>query len=194
MDSQREASHLSPNPHELKSDDLNYWYVVFYGLIGGVTAIINIFVACWLYKLIKKTAGNKVTVLSTFANEEHKEAFGSFVKNELQLDLKWVYSKAELKPKSKYVLLCKLENRLPEDVECILKYVGIEKEVYEYNILVVAMRKSDNGRQDTLSSSIGSETHRLHRLPVTTLFYYRHFTIHCFVNEKAKTDIKSFLS
>lgn len=70
-----------------------------------------------------------MTVLSTFANEEHKEAFGSFVKNELQLDLKWVYSKAELKPKSKYVLLCKLEDRLPEDVECILKYVGIESKI-----------------------------------------------------------------
>lgn len=70
-----------------------------------------------------------MTVLSTFANEEHKEVFGSFVKNELQLDLKWVYSKAELKQKSKYILLCKLETRLPEDVECILKYLGIESKI-----------------------------------------------------------------
>lgn len=67
-----------------------------------------------------------VTVLSTYAHEEHKEVFGSFVENELQLDLKWVYSKSELKRKSKYVLLCKLESRLPEDVECILKHLGIK--------------------------------------------------------------------
>lgn len=70
-----------------------------------------------------------VTVLSTYAHEEHKEVFGSFVKNELQLDLKWVYSKSELKRKSKYVLLCKLESRLPEDVECILKHLGIKSKI-----------------------------------------------------------------
>lgn len=70
-----------------------------------------------------------VTVLNTYAHEEHKEVFESFVENELQLDLKWVYSKAEFKRKSKYVLLCKLENRLPEDVECILNYLGIESTI-----------------------------------------------------------------
>lgn len=70
-----------------------------------------------------------VTVLSTYGNEEHKEVFGSFVEHELQLDLKWAYSKAELKRKNKYVLLCKFENRLPEDVEGILRYLGIESKI-----------------------------------------------------------------
>lgn len=74
------------------------------------------------------------------------------------------------------------------------KYFSLAEEVYEYDILVVAMRKTDNGRQDTLLSSIGSEDHPLHRLPVTTVFYYRHFTVNCYANEKAKKDIKSFLS
>lgn len=186
---------MSPNPHELKSGRLNDWNGTVLAVLIVAFAFTIILAVCYQRRCIKKTAGKKVTVMSTLANEEHKEAFGSFVKNELKLDLKWVYSKAELKPKSKYVLLCKLENRLPEDVECILKYFGIEiEEVYEYDILVVAMRKSDNGKQDTLSSSIGSETHPLHRLPVTTLFYYRHFTIHCYVNDKAKIDMKSFLS
>lgn len=68
-------------------------------------------------------------VLSIFVNEEYKEVFGFFVKNELKLDLKWVYLKVEFKFKSKYVLFCKLENWFLEDVECILKYFGIESKI-----------------------------------------------------------------
>lgn len=134
----------------------------------------------------------KIKVLCTAGDHDYKAAFEFFIERNLQRKLKWINNKTG-RLKGKYVLLCDLKNRLPEEVDGVLFDLGITLKEEVADILVVAMR-GESGGNETAFNCIGTEDYRLHNLPITNIFYYQSCPSSDAVNDKAKTVIKSFFS
>lgn len=69
---------------------------------------------------------NSVEVLCEDCNLDYKNAFEFFIEKELHRKIKWVNPKEELSFNRKYLLLCNIQTRIPEDVEFTLRYFGIK--------------------------------------------------------------------
>lgn len=67
-----------------------------------------------------------VTAVCTDGTAEHKNAFKSFVENELQCKVIWVSTKTDLQLGSKYLLLCNVTSRIPDDLDFFLKELSIK--------------------------------------------------------------------
>lgn len=57
--------------------------------------------------------------------EDHSHAFENFSRTYLHRNIIWINTAPDMQPSDKYLLLCKLKTRAPEDVECDLKKIGI---------------------------------------------------------------------
>lgn len=64
--------------------------------------------------------------MCTDGTAEHKNAFKSFVENELQCKVIWVSTKTDLQLGSKYLLLCNVTSRIPDDLDFFLKELSIK--------------------------------------------------------------------
>lgn len=62
--------------------------------------------------------------MCTDGTAEHKNAFKSFVENELQCKVRWVSTDLQLG--SKYLLLCNVTSRIPGDLDFFLKELSIK--------------------------------------------------------------------
>lgn len=67
-----------------------------------------------------------------YGTAEHKNAFQSFVENKLRCKVKWVTNKKEIKLGSKFLLLCNVTSRIPDDLEDVLKDLRIEGKIPVY--------------------------------------------------------------
>lgn len=134
---------------------------------------------------------NRISVVCKYGTAEHKNAFQSFAENKLQCKVKWVTTKREIKVKSKFLLLCNVTSRIPDDLEDVLKDLSIEGETLGNDIRVVAMHRSESGKLDSLSNVI--ETRRNNRLHLINIFYCGNITFECDANETAKREMEKFL-
>lgn len=61
--------------------------------------------------------------------DDYKDAFETFIETKLNRSIIWINAASELKKREKYLLLCKLKTRAPEDVDCEFKTLGIESKI-----------------------------------------------------------------
>lgn len=67
--------------------------------------------------------------MCTDGTAEHKNAFKSFAENELQCKVIWVSTKRDLQLGSKYLLLCNVTSRIPDDLDFFLTELGIKGKI-----------------------------------------------------------------
>lgn len=67
-----------------------------------------------------------------YGTAEHKNAFQSFAENTLRCKVKWVTNEKEIKLGSKFLLLCNVTSRIPDDLEDVLKDLRIEGKIPVY--------------------------------------------------------------
>lgn len=67
-----------------------------------------------------------------YGTAEHKNAFQSFAENTLRCKVKWVTNEKEIKLGSKFLLLCNVTSRIPDDLEDVLKDLCIEGKIPVY--------------------------------------------------------------
>lgn len=63
---------------------------------------------------------------------DYKDAFETFSETKLNLAVNWINTAPNLKQSEKYLLLCKLETRAPEDLECAFNILRIESKITLY--------------------------------------------------------------
>lgn len=147
-------------------------------------------------KWYTKTYGmkNSVKVLCAEEKGDYKDAFETFSETKLNLAVNWINTAPNLKQSEKYLLLCKLETRAPEDLECAFNILRIEINGSEKHIMIVVMQKSESGREDYIYHFLGSTNNPFYKYASTKILYFGSQPCLCNVNEKAKKDIGSFLS
>nr|XP_034307040.1 uncharacterized protein LOC117682780 [Crassostrea gigas]XP_034307258.1 uncharacterized protein LOC117682842 [Crassostrea gigas] len=128
---------------------------------------------------------NTVYVLCTAEKADYKNAFKCFAEKEMKCKVKWVTKQTK---SDRYLLLCNVESRIPDDVRKVLQQLGLEGKKLQHNTMVVAM----HGRKEDVSDFFEDDS--LDFLRLTNIFYSGNFTIGYPENEKAKTDIESFLT
>nr|XP_034317690.1 uncharacterized protein LOC117686586 isoform X2 [Crassostrea gigas]XP_034317691.1 uncharacterized protein LOC117686586 isoform X2 [Crassostrea gigas] len=181
--------------HNIKNDSLDNCIITYTSCTTCTTAVlitIVIFVACCRKTNKKENATilNRVTCSIRNYKESETEEMENR-KNKLQCKVKWVTSKREIKVKSKFLLLCNVTSRIPDDLEDVLKDLSIEGETLGNDIRVVAMHRSESGKLDSLSNVI--ETRRNNRLHLINIFYCGNITFECDANETAKREMEKFL-
>lgn len=62
-------------------------------------------------------------------NEDHRYAFENFSRTHLHRKVNWINHAPDMQYSEKYLLLCKLKTRAPEDVECDLYNLRIESKI-----------------------------------------------------------------
>lgn len=99
------------------------------------------------------------------------------------------------KPKDcgKYILLCNVVSRIPEDVKRVIQDLGLEGEALVNNTMVVAMHRSETGQHETVSNFIETPDESLNKLKLANLFYCGNTTLNIPANRKETTDIELFL-
>lgn len=135
----------------------------------------------------------RITVVCKDGSAEHKNAFQSFAANKLQYKVKWVSSKTKIKEGSKFLLLCNVTSRIPDDLENVLKDLPSEGETLGYDIWVVAMHRSEGWKEDNVSSVIEASFTRKNRFHLINIFYCGNITFECAANDTAKHEMEKFL-
>lgn len=161
---------------------------IFVLIIILSAAFIAVLFVCCLRKLKNR---KKVKVLSAAGSAGYKDAFEFFAKTEMDLCVKWVNKR---KQGDKYLLLCNVVTRIPEDIRWVLQNLAPNGRSLDDETMIVAMHNSEGERQDILSEFIGHPDNSLHFLRVAHMFYRGNFMVNCSENVKAKDDISSFLN
>lgn len=60
---------------------------------------------------------------------DYKDAFETFIETKLNRKVNWINTVSDLLKREKYLLLCKLKTRAPEDVECEFQSLRIESKI-----------------------------------------------------------------
>lgn len=71
----------------------------------------------------------QVNVLCAKEKGDYKDAFETFIETKLNCTVNWINTPTDLKEREKYLLLCKLNTRAPEDVECEFQTLRIESKI-----------------------------------------------------------------
>lgn len=152
-----------------------------------LTLLVFVILACCRrYKSKMKT----VKVLTMDGKSDYTIAIRYFARTELNYKFNFV---SKYEQSSKYLLLCNVQSRIPDDLEDTIKALGLEGKRLEENILVVAMHSSVGRRQKPLPDIIGTPDDPLYSLQLTNVFYSGKTTLSCPENEKAKHIIADFL-
>lgn len=61
--------------------------------------------------------------------DDHRYAFENFSRTHLHRNVIWINTAPDMQPSDKYLLLCKLKTRAPEDVECDLDKLRIKSKI-----------------------------------------------------------------
>lgn len=56
------------------------------------------------------------------------------------------------------------------------------------------MHESESGKEESIPNFLGTSNHPLYLFEITNIVYWRNIISHCPTNEKAKEDIKKFIS
>lgn len=137
--------------------------------------------------LRKKT----VMVLCVHGSEDYIKAFESFIKKNFAVNVEWVARRPQ---NGKYLVLCNVISRIPEDIKWVFDSLDIKDvKQLDNNMMIVAMHRSEGGKRDVVSNCIGTPDNPLYESKLTNLFYCKKKTVSCVENQKAKHDIKSFL-
>lgn len=70
-----------------------------------------------------------VKVLCAEDEIDCKDVFKVFIETNLHRSVLWVNTATNLQPREKYLLLCKLESRAPDDVETNLMNLGLKSKI-----------------------------------------------------------------
>lgn len=164
-----------------------------YGWVFVSSAVLFVYVS---RKWYTKTYGmnHSVKVLCAEEKGDYKDAFETFSETKLNLAVSWINTASKLKQSEKYLLLCKLTTRAPEDLECAFNILRIEINGSEKHIMIVVMQKSESGRKDCKYHFLGSTDNPFNNYTSTKVLYFGSQPCLCNVNEKAKEDIGRFLS
>lgn len=162
---------------------------------GGIT-ICTLICGYASWKWYKRTYGKekKVNVLCAKEKGDYKDAFETFIETKLNCTVNWINTPTDLKEREKYLLLCKLNTRAPEDVECEFQTLRIEIKGSEKHIMIVIMQMSESGKEDSAFNCLGTSEHSLHKYVSTRVLYRGSEPYWCYRNEKAKEDIEKYLS
>lgn len=144
---------------------------------------------CCLRKLKNR---NKVKVLSVAGSAGYKDAFEFFAKTEMDLCVEWANKR---KQGDKYLLLCKIVTRIPEEIRGVLQKMdpNVGRSLDD-ETMIVAMYDSEGEREDIASDFIEHPDIPMRFLRITHMFYRGNFMVSCSENIKAKHGISSFLS
>lgn len=147
---------------------------------GGI--IIASMVCC--RKREKKT----VMVLCADGTACYKYIFEKFLKKKLNINTLWLDRQEQ---SGKYIMLCNVLTRIPEDIQWVLNRLNLEDGQLCYDTMVVAMHRSEAGKLETVPDTIEfAEDPKL--LLLTNMFYDTKSAFNCFQNQKAIEDIESF--
>ncbi|XP_062606343.1 uncharacterized protein LOC134268160 [Saccostrea cucullata] len=162
-----------------------------------VIFVLAIFV-CIGYKKYKKSYREKSTETVKILVQEDENrtkpdyisTLKSFIIRELHLQVEFV---TKVRPARKYLLPCKLKNRLPEEIKRKLKDMDFTGKYPPDNVFIVIMHECAKGRElayarDLENSRLYSEFNW-----ITPVFYEGCLTSNSSLNEKAKEEIQSFL-
>lgn len=127
---------------------------------------------------------------------DYKVAFETFIETKLNRTVVWINTASDLNEREKYLLLCELKTRAPEDAEFEFERLGIKskKNGSEKHIMIVVMQKSASGKEESIFNCLGTAEHSLHKHASTKVLYHGSKPYLCPCNDKAKRDIENFLS
>lgn len=132
----------------------------------------------------------EVNVLCEDKGADYGSAFKYFAETEMKFKVNWI---SKVPKCDKYILLFKVETRIPEDVRRVIKKLGIKGERLGNNTMIVAMHCSEGENPIAVSNFIGSPDDPLYSLKLSNTFYNKTYTPKCDENDEAKRIIVSFL-
>lgn len=140
---------------------------------------------------MRRKIRKKVPVLCLCEEGHYKNAFKFFAENNMNFEVIWLNS---WDYGSKFLLLCDVVSRIPEDVQYVLYKLKIDGEALKTNTMVVAMHRSECGQTETVYNRTGTPEDTLHSLALTNIYYNGDRTFDCLQNKNAKGGIESFLT
>lgn len=131
----------------------------------------------------------KVKVLCEDSRADYSIAFKYFAETKLKYSVKWISTAPK---RDKYILLFKVDTRIPEDIRRVIQKLNIKGERLGNNTMTVVMHNSEGEIRTAVSNFIGSPDDPLYSLKLSNIFYNGKCTSRCLENEEAKRIIVSF--
>lgn len=88
-----------------KVSDMSSWFLVDKIFVNYLMNILSVYVLC------------------TAEKADYKNAFKCFAEKEMKCKVKWVTKQTK---SDRYLLLCNVESRIPDDVRKVLQQLGLE--------------------------------------------------------------------
>lgn len=132
----------------------------------------------------------KVVCEDRFA--DYSIAFQNFAEAELKYEVKW----ESKPPNGKYILLFKIESRIPEDMRRATEKLNNKGEIRRNETLVIGMIHSAGGKQNenAVPNYICNADDPQDHLELTTIYYREGYPTSSHTNKKAESVIKCFFN